>query len=232
MANGGTPTPSQARLLITPRSQNLRLGAPPSPAPRFPAEGTDGEYVADSGPLLAAAVVPARLALLRDHFGSRLHTPSRVAEELERLVETGNPLERAAATEAMRSLTSGFPAVETLTSEEAALAEGRLFDHLTALQRQPRSAIAGQHLGECHALALALRFGASSTILLTNDGPASVLARANGVRARSINGLLREVCLCPDHGYTAEQAWEDVQLMAAVSAPPASDRATGPDAFT
>lgn len=182
MANR-VPTPADVRLRITPRSQNLRLGAPPSPPPRFPAEGSGDDYVVDSGPLLDFGVIPERFAILRDHFGGRLRTPSRVAEEIERLVTNGNAIERAAATNALRGLTSGFPIVETLTSEEADFAEQRLLDHLTALRKQAAGLVAGQHLGECHALALALRLGAASTILLTNDGPASVLGPSEwGVR--------------------------------------------------
>lgn len=139
----------QARLRVTPRSQNLRLGAPPSPPPRFPAEGSGGKYLVDSGPLLDFGVIPARFVYCVIISAPACTPPSRVAEEIERLASGDNAVERAAATNALRSITSGFPIVETLTSEEADFAERRLFDHLAALRRQPSGPMAGRHLGEC-----------------------------------------------------------------------------------
>jgi hypothetical protein len=225
-----SPRPTPARLIITPASRNLRLGAPRRPPPMFPAEGTHGLYISDTGPLLALGLVPSRLELAVEHFGDRIRVPAKVAEELQRLRgRNDSAVERAAAAQAVRAISSGIPVVETLTTTEAELAEGRLLVHLMAMPQQLTGHPSGHHLGECHAVALALRFGAESTIVLTNDGRAGQLARANGICARSINGLLRELVLDLTNDYTAQAAWEDVQMMQSLSAPPASDRARGPE---
>lgn len=224
------PKPSQLR--ITPRSANQLLGRPWDPPPIFPAEGTDGAYVCDSGPLLSLGFRPDLLAIARSHFGDRMRIPSKVAEELRRLAQLGgSALLRSAAEQAHRVVTSGFPVVETLTTEETAFADETLLKHLLALAGTSVSQARGQHLGECHAVALALRIGRESTIVLTNDGPASRLARSHGLCARSINGMLRELVISSDNTYSAAQAFADVGLMVNVSAPPASDRAKAPEDF-
>jgi hypothetical protein len=224
-----TPRPSP-RLLITPRSTNAYLAKRRDPPPAHPIQGSEGHYVTDTGPLLNFAAVPERFALLKRRFGPRLHVPSRVAEELDRLRAHGRPEVRQAATEAMRQLGGGFPTVETLTNDEVNLAEGELLRHL--LDLPPRLASqpsTGQNSGECHAAALAIsRFEQSTTVMLTNDARALRLCFTRSVASRNLRGLLRELCARYPEEYTREQAWADYQIMTKVSTVANGQAASGP----
>jgi hypothetical protein len=224
--------PSPARLAITPRDLNRFVRPRADPPPSVPGAGSSGEYVMDSGPLLGLGAIPSLLVLVRHHFGSRLHVPARVAEEIQRLTASSDAIVAASAASAQLSLTSGFPLVETLTNDEANRAEGELLTRLSVLPppltAQPGR---GEHSGECHAVALALRFGPATTVFLTNDGRAKRLAYDKGLCARSVRGLLRELALNAVAGYNADRAWQDFQAMARISAPPLADWPRGPEDF-
>lgn len=186
--------------------------------------------MADTGVLYGAARTRFLLERVVNHYGSRLHVCDVVMDEVSHRaksnVDASRQLEKNAAADVERTLGRLDVPIDALSPEDAPLFD-RLVRQLQALKHArtgagERPEDYDRHAGEAASIACCVRISSngSPTVLLTNDGDASLAAEARGIPSRHFGHVLNEL-VCADE-LTPEDAHERFAAAAVVSTPPAS----------
>jgi hypothetical protein len=183
---------------------------------------------ADTGVLYAAARTRFLLEKVIGHYGPRLRVCDVVMDEISHraasTVDASRQLEKNAAADAKRDLERLAVTVEPLTAADATV-----FDQVLAQLQALAKARSGDgtdgvkgHAGEAASIACCVRLVAAGdgTVLLTNDGDASVVSETRGIPSRHFGHVLNEL-VCAEL-IDAEAAFGRFTNAAVVSTPPAS----------
>lgn len=186
---------------------------------------------ADTGVLLSAARSRYLVEQVVVHYGKRLRISDLVLDELRHrgsaTVDSTRQLEKNAASEAANDVERLGVAIEGLSVVDAPVFD-EVVAQLRALAKVRARAIgdgaddADRHAGEAASISCCVRLasGGVRTVLLTNDGDASVIADARGIPSRHFGHVLNEF-VCADR-LDAVAAFARFTNAARVTTPPAA----------
>lgn len=241
--------PRRPNPLSIPRRKTVPPLSPQSrPRPGFsehlPNRGlADAAYHLDTGVLYAVARDETSCHLFKTHYKGRMHTTDAVVEEVKYRATSNNgpeqQLVKNAAADVLRRLIEP-EAIEVdaalLTDEDDALFE-QIARQLRELEERkighsaPPASVE-KHVGEATAIVgcIRQRNSGSKVVFLTNDGGASIVAKARRVDSRHFGHALVEL-VCSGR-LTPEKAWVAFDRANKVTSVPQSVAPSSVEHFT